>query len=310
MNKELSFLPEAAVFYQWINNASLQSVLSTTSNLTVLVPSRRAFEDMDHNEKSFWLSRNNILALIKYHILLGKYGVADLQTLSSPHMLATSLQGNFLHLDKADGNITIEGASIVDGDNAATNGVVHIINKVLVPQRGLTGSLPSLLTRLEQMPDYSIFRGYIIHYNLASAIEAADAYTVFVPNNEAIENYIREKKTTSLKEDILRYHVVLGEKLLKNDLHNGMHRETMLGFSYLLAFFLRNDQLYVNEVPINYTNVATDKGVIHGLEKVLEIQKNRCDNNDTIIVRGECGKCSQQAPCPLETKPLLRTAAK
>lgn len=304
---ELSFLPEAAVFYQWINNASLQSVLSTTSNLTVLVPSRRAFEDMDQNEKSFWLSWNNIPALIKYHILLGKYGVTDLQALSSPHMLATSLQGNFLHLDKADGNITIEGASIVDGDNAATNGVVHIINKVLVPQRGLTGSLPSLLTRLEQMPDYSIFRGYIIHYNLASAIEAADAYTVFVPNNEAIENYIREKKATSLKEDILRYHVVLGEKLLKNDLHNGMHRETMLGFSYLLAFFLRNDQLYVNEAPINYTNVATDKGVIHGLEKVLEIQKNRCDNNDTIIVRGECGKCSQQAPCPLETKPLRET---
>jgi stabilin-2 len=45
------------------------------------------------------------------------------------------------------------------------------------------------------------------------------------------------------KEDILQYHVVLGEKLLRNDLHNGMHRETMLGFSYLLAFFLHNDQV-------------------------------------------------------------------
>ncbi|XP_028633881.1 stabilin-2 [Grammomys surdaster] len=301
---ELSFLSEAAAFYQWINNASLQSMLAATSNLTVLVPSQQAIENMDQTEKSFWLSRNNIPALIKYHILRGTYGVADLQTLSSSHMLATSLQGSFLHLDKADGNITIEGASIVDGDNAATNGVVHIINKVLVPQRGLTGSLPNLLTRLEQMPDYSIFRGYIIQYNLASAIEAADAYTVFVPNNEAIENYIREKKATSLKEDILRYHVVLGEKLLKNDLHNGMHRETMLGFSYLLAFFLHNDQLYANEVPINYTNVATDKGVIHGLEKVLEIQKNRCDNNDTTIVRGKCGKCHQPAFCPLETKPF------
>lgn len=42
---------------------------------------------------------------------------------------------------------------------------------------------------------------------------------------------------------MIRYHVVLEEKLLKNDLHNGMHRETMLGFSYLLGFFLRNDQV-------------------------------------------------------------------
>ncbi|CAH7321829.1 stabilin-2 [Phodopus roborovskii] len=304
---ELSLLPEAAVFYQWINNASLQSLLSATSNLTVFVPSQQAIEDMDQNEKTFWLSWNNIPTLIKYHTLLGTYGIADLQILSSSDMLATSLQGSFLHLDKGDGNITIEGASIVDGDNAATNGVIHVINKVLIPQRSLTGSLPNLLTRLDQMPDYSVFRGYIIQYNLANAIEAADTYTVFAPNNEAIENYIREKKATTLEEDILRYHVVLGEKLLKNDLHNGMHRETMLGFSYLLGFFLHNDQLYVNEVPINYTNVATDKGVLHGLGNVLDIQKNRCDKNDTTIVRGICGRCSQLAICPLGTKPMDET---
>lgn len=35
-------------------------------------------------------------------------------------------------------------------------------------------------------------------YNLVNAIEAADAYTVFAPNNDAIENYIREKKVTTL----------------------------------------------------------------------------------------------------------------
>uniref|UniRef100_A0AC11BK35 Stabilin 2 n=1 Tax=Ovis aries TaxID=9940 RepID=A0AC11BK35_SHEEP len=301
---ELSFLSAAAVFNQWINNASLQHLLSTTSNLTVLVPSRQAIADMDQEEKAFWLTKSNIPILIKYHTLLGTYGVADLQALSPSDMLATSLQGNFLHLVKADGNITIGGASVIDGDNAATNGVIHIINKVLVPQRGLTGSLPNLLTRLDEMPDYSSFRGYIIQYNLATAIEAADAYTVFAPNNDAIESYIREKKVTTLEEDILRYHVVLEEKLLKNDLHNGMHRETMLGFSYLLGFFLRDDQLYVNEAPINYTNVATDKGVIHGLGKVLEIQKNRCDINDTTIVRGKCGKCPQAPICPFGTKPL------
>uniref|UniRef100_A0A8C5XB62 Stabilin-2 n=1 Tax=Microcebus murinus TaxID=30608 RepID=A0A8C5XB62_MICMU len=301
---ELSFLAEAAIFNQWINNASLQPTLSVASNLTVLVPSQQATEDMEQDEKTFWLSQSNIPALIKYHTLLGAYKVADLQTLSSSDMLATSLQGNFLHLAKVDGNITIEGASIVDGDNAATNGVIHVINKVLLPRRGLTGSLPNLLTRLEQMPDYSIFRGYIIQYNLANAIEAADAYTVFAPNNDAIENYIREKKVATLEEDILRYHVVLREKLLKNDLHNGMHRETMLGFSHRLGFFLRNEQLYVNEAPVNYTNIATDKGVIHGLGKVLEIQKNRCDNNDTTIIRGKCGKCPQQPICPFGTKPL------
>lgn len=46
------------------------------------------------------------------------------------------------------------------------------------------------------------------------------------------------------EEDVLRYHVVLEEKLLKNDLHQGMHRETMLGFSHLLGFFLHDDQVW------------------------------------------------------------------
>ncbi|XP_060050274.1 stabilin-2 isoform X2 [Erinaceus europaeus] len=307
---ELSFLSKAAIFNHWINKASLQAMLAATSNLTVLVPSRQAVENMDQDEKDFWLSTSNIAALIKHHMLQSMYRVSDLQALTPADMLATSLQGNFLHLEKAGENVTIDGASIIDGDNAATNGVIHIINKVLVPQRGLTGALPNLLTRLEQMPDYSIFRGYVIQYNLASTIEAADAYTVFAPSNKAIENYIQDKKLASLQEDVLRYHVIMEEKLLRNDLHNGMHRETMLGFSFQLGFFLHHDQLYVNEAPINYTNVATDKGVIHGLGQVLEIQKNRCDNNDTTIIRGKCETCHQQPVCPYGMKLLSREMKK
>lgn len=48
-----------------IQNASLQAMLSATSNLTVLVPSPQAIENMDQDEKAFWLSKSNIPALIK-----------------------------------------------------------------------------------------------------------------------------------------------------------------------------------------------------------------------------------------------------
>uniref|UniRef100_A0A8C9EHP5 Stabilin 2 n=1 Tax=Pavo cristatus TaxID=9049 RepID=A0A8C9EHP5_PAVCR len=178
-------------------------------------------------------------------------------------------------------NLTVEGAHIVTGDIASTNGIIHVIDKVLTPLRSTI--MPRLLARLEQMPDYSIFRGYIIQYGLANEIEAANTYTVFAPNNDAIENYLRDKKVATLDEDQIRYHILIDEKLLKNDLHNGMHRETMLGYSYNVGFFLHNSQLFVNDAPISYANVATDKGIIHGLGKVLEIQKNRCDTNHTVI---------------------------
>uniref|UniRef100_A0A8D0G0U6 Stabilin 2 n=1 Tax=Strix occidentalis caurina TaxID=311401 RepID=A0A8D0G0U6_STROC len=291
---ELSTLSEAATFNQWVNEAEINSVLSTTSNLTVLVPSLQAIENMDEDEKAFWMSKSNIPTLLKYHVLTGAYSFADFQNLSSSDMLETSLQSNFLHLSKENGNITLEGAHIVAGDIASTNGIIHVIDKVLTPLRST--AMPRLLARLEQMPDYSIFRGYVIQYSLANEIEAANTYTVFAPNNDAIENYLRDKKSATLDEGQIRYHVVLDEKLLKNSLHNGMHRETMLGFSYQVGFFLHNGQLFINDAPISYTNVATDKGIIHGLGKVLEIQKNRCDINDTvIIVSGSIPKHSSNA---------------
>ncbi|XP_019370885.1 PREDICTED: stabilin-2 isoform X2 [Gavialis gangeticus] len=299
---ELSALSEAAGFNQWIDEAAINSVLSTTPNLTVLVPSLQAFENMDQDEKAFWMSKNNIVALLKYHILVGAYTLADFQNLSSSDTLPTSLHGNFLHLSKENENITVEGAKIVVGDIAATNGVIHVIDKVLMPLIGVSGMMPKLLARLEQMPDYSIFRGYVIQYSLANDIEAANSYTVFAPNNDAIESYLRNKRTVTLDEDQIRYHIVLEEKLLKSDMHNGMHRETMLGFSYQVGFFLQNDQLYINDAPINYTNIATDKGIIHGLGKVLEIQKNRCDINDTVIKNEKCSTCLFRLLCPPGTK--------
>uniref|UniRef100_A0A672URK9 Stabilin 2 n=1 Tax=Strigops habroptila TaxID=2489341 RepID=A0A672URK9_STRHB len=239
-----------------VSKTGINSVLSSTSNLTVLVPSLQAIENMDEDEKAFWMSKSNIPTLLKYVNVLGKVWKPT--------------------------NLTLEGAHIVAGDIASTNGIIHVIDKVLTPLRSTV--MPRLLARLEQMPDYSVFRGYIIQYNLANEIEAANTYTVFAPNNDAIENYLRDKKSATLDESQIRYHIVLGEKLLKNNLHNGMHRETMLGFSYQVGVFLHDGQLFINDAPISYTNVATDKGIIHGLGKVLEIQKNRCDISDTVII--------------------------
>lgn len=49
-----------------MQEAKINSVLSTTSNLTVLVPSLQAIENMDEDEKAFWMSKSNIPTLLKY----------------------------------------------------------------------------------------------------------------------------------------------------------------------------------------------------------------------------------------------------
>ncbi|KAL7982333.1 hypothetical protein Chor_009931, partial [Crotalus horridus] len=285
---ELTSLSGTAGFNEWFNTAAIRTLLTDMSNITILAPSHQAIQNMDQYTAAFWTSQNNILLLTKHHILNGTYKVEDLQTLSQSNGFAITLQDNFLTLTKRNGNFLIGGANIISGDIAATNGIIHIIDKVLAPLRGVSGTLPKLLPRLEQMPDYSIFRNYIIHYNLANEIEAAPVYSVFAPNNNAIESYLKDKQSPSLNEDQIRYHIILGEKLLKNDLHIGMFKTTMLGLSFRVGFFIHDAQLYINEAPINYPNVATDKGIIHGLGRVMEIVKNRCDINDTVVINVSC----------------------
>ncbi|MEE6480097.1 hypothetical protein FKM82_012459 [Ascaphus truei] len=301
----ISSLQEASEFQKWvINDATIKSMLSQSADVTVFVPSQQAFENMSQQDKAFWLTKETSGTMLKYHILPSIYRVGDLKNLSSTDLMATSLRSNYLHLSNDNGNITVEGANIVVGDIVATNGVLHLIDKVLTPLTVMAATMPDLITRLDQMPDYSIFRGYIIEYKLAKEIEAYDSYTMFAPHNDAINNYIRNKRPATVDEDTIRYHIVMGQQLLKNDLHNGMHRETLLGFSFQVGFFVHNGQLYVNDAPVNYTNVATNKGVIHGLGKVLEIQKNRCDSNDTTIVLSKCAECLYGPVCPQGTTPL------
>ncbi|XP_053572946.1 stabilin-2 isoform X2 [Bombina bombina] len=268
----IASLTEASEFHKWINDATLKSMFSQSSNVTVLVPSRKAFENMSEKDKTYWLTKENMPTLLKNHILTGIYKVDDIKKLNSSHLLATTLHSNFLHLSKENENVTVEGANFVVGDILATNGVVHLIDK---------------------------------QYKLATEIEATDTYTIFAPHNDAINNYIRSKSPATVDEDTIRYHIVLGQQLLKNDLHNGMHRETMLGFSFQIGFFVHSGQTYINDAPVNYTNIATNKGIIHGIDKVLEIQKNRCDSNETTYTLNRCAECTFENTCPAGSKANL-----
>ncbi|MGH0147096.1 UNVERIFIED_CONTAM: hypothetical protein FKN15_021979 [Acipenser sinensis] len=310
--QELSAIPDAVEFTKWVNAAEIYEILSEDTNRTVFVPSEGAIEKMNKEDKDFWTSNENLPSLIKYHMVLGIYKLGDLQNLSSSSVLLTSLHRNSLHVSKrneasplrqCDGNSTvIEDAAIIASNIAATNGVIHIIDKVLTPDRGHSEALPDLLTQLDKMPECSIFRGYIIQYSLAKQIEGSSAYTVFVPSNNVIESFLKENGSTTLDENHIRYHIVLSEKLKKQDLQNGIHKETMLGFSYQLGFFLRESQLFVNDAQVNYTDVETSRGVIHGLGKVLQVQRNRCDQKTSTNTQGKCAACHLKADCPLGTE--------
>ncbi|KAG7215107.1 hypothetical protein INR49_022755 [Caranx melampygus] len=297
VDQELMNLPDASEFFTWATDSGLTRSLSE-QNLTILVPSSAAVAKMSPDNKSFWTMKGNLPSLIRNHMISGRFPLSRLSAVSS----VTSLLQTALPVSTTNEVTAVGGASITTSDLAATNGVIHIIDKVLVPDRKLSdGLLAALATR----PEFSLFRSHLIEYNLTEEIQQANEFTVFAPTDDAINDYLKKMAATALDVNTTRYHVVPSERLLKTDLLPGGYKQTLLGFSFQLGFFPRDGKLFVNEAQVTSSNLLSDEGVIHGLSAVLQINRNRCDEVTYLSVMGNCVDClfPQGKICPNNTIP-------
>jgi uncharacterized surface protein with fasciclin (FAS1) repeats len=112
-----------------IANAGLSDTLDTAGPFTIFAPSDEAFKAvpakiMDdlakHPEK--------LKAVLTYHVVAGKSMAGEIK-----NSKVTSLNGAHLELSKAGDYVTVESAAVTTPDIVASNGVVHIIDTVLIP---------------------------------------------------------------------------------------------------------------------------------------------------------------------------------
>ncbi|KAJ8245363.1 hypothetical protein GJAV_G00269960 [Gymnothorax javanicus] len=301
--QELSAIPEGAEFDKWVNDAGISKLLSSTQNFTLFIPSSSAVQNMPKADRDFWTGRTSSLTtLIKYHMIVGVYQLVNLRNVSM--VLLTSFLKTKLPVSWNNLSTVVNGATITSSDIAATNGIIHIIDKVFIPDRKLS---EGLLELLDQKPEYFLFRTALIQYNLTQEIDATSAYTVFAPSDAAVKAFLVKTAAKSLDMNTTRNHIIMTEKLMRSDLLNGVYKETMLGFSYQVGFFLRDGNVFVNEAQVDFSDVETSKGVIHGLSGVLEVVKNRCDREESSLITGPCLDCfTTKSPCPKGMKPTIR----
>ncbi|KAJ8006691.1 hypothetical protein DPEC_G00109850 [Dallia pectoralis] len=286
MGQVLSLLPDVAEFAKWIMDTDM-NLLPTQmgENITVLVPSTAAIDKMNKDDKKYWTTQGNLPSMIKNHMILGIYSLVDLRNTS---LQITSLLKKTLSVTTTDEITVVGGATITTANVASTNGMIHIIDRVLVPERRLS---EGLLEKLGQRPEFSLFRSFLILYNLTDEIEPASAYTVFAPTDSAILAHLKNTALDTMELNTTKYHIILSEKLMSLDMKGGTYKESMLGFSYQLGILPRDGKLFVNEALVNVSDIQTDKGVIHGLSAVMEIIKNRCDNQQIKTIQGTCQDC-------------------
>jgi uncharacterized surface protein with fasciclin (FAS1) repeats len=115
-----------------VKAAGLVETLQGKGPFTVFAPSDAAFAKLPAGTLESLLKPENkskLVAILTYHVVSGKVLAADVKTSE-----AKTVQGQSLKLVVSDAGVTVDGAKVVKTDVMADNGVIHVIDTVIIPK--------------------------------------------------------------------------------------------------------------------------------------------------------------------------------
>jgi uncharacterized surface protein with fasciclin (FAS1) repeats len=252
-----------------LTDNDLVSALKGTGPFTVFAPTNDAFAKIDASK----LTKEQLQAILKGHVLGAKVLAADVASGK-----AESLAGP-IYLSKNATGIYINGVvKVSTADVAGSNGVIHIIDNVIVPPS------KSLVEVASGNADFSELVSLVLKADAGVAKALTDAsvagLTVFAPTNAAFtELYKTLPKADLLKESnkalltsVLLYHVVPG-RVFSSDLPNVTGEVGSANGKDKLTFDLASGAVVKGKTSgnskITATNILATNGVIHVIDKVL-----------------------------------------
>jgi uncharacterized surface protein with fasciclin (FAS1) repeats len=113
--------------------AGLVGTLKGAGPFTVFAPTDEAFAKLPKGTVEELLKPENkakLTAILTYHVVPGKVMAADVAKVKE----AKTVQGGAISINAMGGNVMVDGAHVVKADIAASNGVIHVIDTVLMPK--------------------------------------------------------------------------------------------------------------------------------------------------------------------------------
>ena len=247
--------------------ADLAGVLSGSGNFTVFAPTNDAFNAL-FSELGISgiddLSKETLTPILKYHVLGTE---AKSSMISSGYYNTLSpAQGSYISLkvDVSSGVKLNKTANVIMADVDVNNGVIHVIDKVLLP--------PTVVGQALNNDSFSILVQAVVKANLVDALNGNGPFTIFAPTNAAFEALFSTLGISGIAEltaeqltPILTYHVVSGN-VLSTQLSEGAV-PTLNGES--LSVSLSPAPEINGTAKIVATDVQASNGVIHVIDNVL-----------------------------------------
>ena len=250
-----------------IIQAELDGALSGEGPFTVFAPTDAAFSALPAGLISELLSdpSGDLTQILLYHVLGANVLSSDLMD----GMIATTLQGQDVSVTiNADG-VFINDAQVTVADIEADNGVVHVIDAVLVPASELPATVVDIIVESDI---HNTLEAAVIAAGLAPALSGEGPFTVFAPTDEAFANLPAGLVDQLLMDPtgdlatILTYHVI-GADVRSTDLMDGMMATTLQGQDVTVT--INADGIFINDAQVIVADIEAENGVVHVIDAVL-----------------------------------------
>jgi transforming growth factor-beta-induced protein len=246
--------------------ADLIDAVSGKGPFTVFAPSDEAFAKLPKGTVETLLKPENkdkLKAILTYHVVPGKVMAKDVVKVAG----AKSLNGQRIDVKVDGAKVTVDGANVVATDVACTNGVIHIIDSVILPA---DENIPAVATKAGK---FKTLLAAAKAAGLVDALSGDKALTVFAPTDEAfaklpkgtVEDLLKPENKDKLAA-ILTYHVVEG-RVYSEDAVAAKAAKTLQGGSVKIS--VKDGGAYVNDAKILATDIDASNGVIHVIDSVI-----------------------------------------
>lgn len=263
-----------------VEAAGLVETLKGEGPFTVFAPTDDAFAALPAGTVEALLAdpQGQLTQILLYHVVSGKVMSTDL----SDGMTADTVQGSPITFAIADGAVKVNEAMVVTADIEASNGVIHVIDAVILPpaeEAAAEEAATEAAAPVGNIAEVATAAGSF--GTLLAAVEAAGLvdeltgegpFTVFAPTDEAFAALPAGTLDTLLADpegalrDILLYHVVAG-KVMSTDLSDGMMADSLQGAPITVG--IADGAVKVNEANVVAADVEASNGVIHVIDAVI-----------------------------------------
>lgn len=247
-----------------LTEAGLIPALKGKGPFTVFAPTDEAFAKLPKGTVESLLkpeNRDMLVKILTYHVVPGELDAGEV--LGSKTL--TTLNGQRVDIDAK--GATIDGVSIVKTDIECSNGIIHVIDEVILPQSD------SILDIAASAGSFNTLAAALEAADLVDALKGDGPFTVFAPTDEAfaalpegtLETLLKPENKDQLRS-ILLYHVVEGRVYTDQAIDAG-EAATLQGGEVKIKKSWGN--VKVNDAKVVTPDIEASNGVIHVIDRVI-----------------------------------------